>query len=209
MLKIGIVEDNPTLNKIYINFFLNDSNIDVLFTLEKINDIKRVIAIKGKPDILLLDIDLDGKSSVEDIPFLVNLYSSMKIIMISGSEDEQSIKESIKKGAVGYVVKSPNLKSIKDAIMSIAHGSGFFCPRASLSLCRSLQRQNQSKYDSLLTPREKDVVALVQFGHSYQEIADKMNVTKFSVNQHLKRIYAKFQVKSKGELISKLLSEGS
>lgn len=209
MLKIGIVEDNHTLNKIYINFFMNDPEIEVIFTIEKITDIKRVIAIKGKPDILLLDIDLDGKSTIDDIPFLVNLYTSMKIIMISGAEDEHSIKESIKKGAVGYVVKSANLKGVKDAIMHIAHGSGYFCPKASLSLCRSMQKQSHSKFESILTPREKDVVALVQFGHSYQEIADKLNVTKFSVNQHLKRIYAKFQVKSKGELISKLLSNPS
>lgn len=180
--------------------------MQVIYSVSTISDMNLAILKQGKPDILLLDIILNGVSSIEEIPFIHRQYPGLKIIMLTGSAEEANVMDAIKKGAAGYIVKSVNLNEIRDAIAGIHSDGGYLSGKAAGSLITAMQRRPEDKYKDLLTPREKEIVIHIQDGLTYKEIAERMFITTFAVNQHLKKIYVKMKVKSKGELISKLLS---
>ncbi|MFZ9662064.1 MAG: response regulator transcription factor [Chitinophagaceae bacterium] len=206
MIKIGLVEDNTALSVLYESYLNKSSDMEVIFSVQTISDMNLAILKQGKPDVLLLDIILNNISSIDEIPYINRQYPGVKIIMLTGSAEEGNVIDAIKKGAGGYIVKSVNLNEIRDAIAGINSDGGYLSGKAAGSLITAMHRRPEDKYKDLLTPREKEIVIHIQEGLTYKEIAERMFITTFAVNQHLKKIYVKMKVKSKGELISKLLN---
>ncbi|SEW54201.1 response regulator transcription factor [Chitinophaga arvensicola] len=206
MINIGIIEDNHFLLSNYREFLEDFQECRVLFACKSIEEFMALPVIYPDLQVILLDITLPGISGIEGIREVKQLYPDTSVIVLSGHEEQQFIVDAIKNGASGYIIKSSRLSDIYQSIMDTVQNGAALSPRAAHLLITHLNRDPMAHIKEKLTRREYELVALLKEGYSYKEMAARLFVTVFTVNQHLKKVYAKLNVSTKSELISKILS---
>ena len=209
MISVGIIEDNIFLLKSFRDYINSTEGLEVLFSYTSMEDMKdSTNSRKNKqPDIILLDIVLPGQSGIEGIPVLKTKFPDTKIIILTGHNDQELIMNSIKVGAVGYALKSAQLSTLVDIIRQVSKLGAYIDQTLVEKVFHSLQQKNNNSMLDALTFREKEIVSLVEKGQSYKQMSDKLFVTTYTINYHLKNIYKKLNIHSKSELLSRLMEE--
>jgi DNA-binding NarL/FixJ family response regulator len=203
IIKVGILEDSKTSLALYSSFLSSQIDIDIVFGFASLGELELHSEGLVAPDLILADIQMDGRSGIDALPYLIKRFPGVRILMLTGSEDENDVITSLKSGAVGYIIKSPDIQSLYEAIKTTMEKGSFISPRAAWNVVQELQKKPEDALHGVLSKREKEVLEYLKEGQSYKEIAANMFITVHAVNQHLKKIYKKLQVKSKGELLAK------
>ncbi|QTN34335.1 response regulator transcription factor [Akkermansiaceae bacterium] len=159
------------------------------------------------PDVVLMDINLPGKSGIECIRELKRRLPKLEVVMLTAYEEEDNIFRALKEGASGYILKSSNSKDIIEAIRDVFAGeSPFSGPIArKMAMFFREKREIEDERESL-SPRETEVLRLLAAGYIHKEVADEMGITLPTVRTYVKRICFKLHVRSKVEAIIKYLS---
>ncbi len=145
-----------------------------------------------KPDVVLMDIGLPKMSGIDCVKILKDISPEIEMIMLTVHADEDSIFESLRAGAVGYLVKNIFPSKLLNSIKEVKNGGS---PMSS-----SIARKVVSSFNSFrqpaanLTKRETEVLDLLCKGKSYKVIADELFISPDTVRYHLKNIYKKLQV---------------
>lgn len=157
------------------------------------------------PDVVLMDIGLPGKSGIECVRAIKELHPALQIVMQTVYSDDDKIFESLRAGAVGYILKkTPTVKvlqAISDAFAGGAPMSGEIARR----VLTYFQRPRQEDEISTLSSREVEVLESLVEGHSYKIIAEKLFVSVHTVRFHLHNIYEKLHVSSRAEAVAKMM----
>jgi len=208
IINVGLVEDNYFALSLYKEFFQNFKDIRLLFAASSIEEISKTYSMQAPhPDIVLLDISLKNERGTDYIPFLKQQYPEVKVVMLTASDSEEDLLESLRAGACGYVVKENNLFEVYTALKKVIDNGAFICSRAAERIVGTIQKRHDLSLTELLTKREMEMIEHIKQGSSYKEIAQRMFITTYTVNHHMKKIYKKLKVSSKSELISKLWSK--
>lgn len=161
-----------------------------------------------QPDVVLMDIGLPGKSGIECVRELKMQYPKVQFVMQTVYADDENIFQSLRAGAVGYLLKktptSKFLQAISDAYEGGAPMSGEIA-RKVLNYFQMPQKKKSTDYE--LSDREIDVLKALTEGHSYKSIADKLFVSVHTVRFHLHNIYEKLHVSSRAEAVAKVMKE--
>ena len=161
------------------------------------------------PDVMLMDIGLPGKSGIECARELKRMHPQIRIVMLTVYSDDDKIFESLRAGAVGYILKkSPILKilsAVSDAYDGGAPMSGEVARRV-LAFFHEPQLEDEM---SSLSAREKEVLESLVEGLSYKAISEKLYLSLHTVRFHIHNIYEKLHVRSRGEAMAKVLSHKS
>lgn len=152
-------------------------------------------------NIVLTDIGLPGRSGIEGIKMIKQSIKNCDVIMLTVFNDEDKIFKSLCAGASGYLLKNTSLLHIGEAVEVIANGGSYMSPAIARKVITYFNPKPKHKEE--LTPKEKQIVQALIDGLSYKMIADRLMITIDGVRYHIKNIYAKLEVNSKGEVISK------
>ena len=211
MITVGIIEDNIFLLKSFRDYINSAEELEVVFSCTSMEEAKELFSSKQnkQPDIILLDIVLPGQSGLDGIPVIKSKFPDTKIIILTGHNDQELIMNSIKIGAVGYALKSAQLSTLVDIIRQVSRLGAYIDQTLIEKVVLSLQQKNKNSFLDALTFREKEIVSLVEKGHSYKQMSDQLFVTTYTINYHLKNIYKKLNIHSKSELLSRLMEERS
>jgi DNA-binding NarL/FixJ family response regulator len=211
MISVGIIEDNIFLLKSFRDYINSAEELEVVFSCTSMEEAKELFSSKKnkQPDIILLDIVLPGQSGLDGIPIIKSKFPDTKIIILTGHNDQELIMNSIKIGAVGYALKSAQLSTLVDIIRQVSRLGAYIDQTLIEKVVLSLQQKNKNRFLDALTFREKEIVSLVEKGHSYKQMSDQLFVTTYTINYHLKNIYKKLNIHSKSELLSRLMEERS
>ncbi len=203
MIKIGIVEDNKDLRANYSEFLDMTGQYSVVWMYDGIEDLMSDDA--EAPQVILLDINLVGMSGVEGFPHIQKRYPLAQIIVLTAYDNEEFVRELLRKGAHGYVLKTSSMSEIQKAIEAVIEGGFSISPNAARHLVADFRHNPIEELKDKLTKREYELVQLLAEGLSYKEAADRLFVTTFTINQHLKHIYNKLGINSKAELMAKMI----
>lgn len=207
-INIGLIDDNYFALNLYKEFFQNFKDIRLVFAVSSMEDVAKIHSIQSfLPDIILLDISLKNERGTDYILFLKQKYPEVKVVMLTASDSEEDLLESLRAGACGYIVKENNLFEVYTALKMVVENGAFICSRAAERIIGTIQRRHDLSLTELLTKREMEMIEHIKSGSSYKEIAQRMFITTYTVNHHLKKIFKKLHVSSKSELISKLWSK--
>ncbi|MES2629798.1 MAG: response regulator transcription factor [Bacteroidota bacterium] len=157
------------------------------------------------PGVVLTDIGLPGISGIDCIQGIKRISESTEVIMLTVYDDSDRIFKSLCAGATGYILKATPLNEIKTSILTIASGHAYMSPSIARKVMTFFGPTKKEETANDLTNKELEIVRGLVDGLSYKLIADKLNISINTVRQHIRNIYKKLQVNSKGEVISKSL----
>jgi len=207
---IALVEDNTTLQKRFKNNFSLFSEIILDFVagsgesaLDKIEEIPE----NDRPEIILMDIELPGISGIETTALIKENYPEIEVVMITVFEDQDKILDSIKSGAVGYLLKDETPRYIVDSILDVKNGGAPMTRSVARKIFGSIQFADISN-DTVEAPekfgisdRELEIIKLFVASKTYTQIAEELFISPHTVKSHIKNIYKKLHVHSKTSLV--------
>jgi DNA-binding NarL/FixJ family response regulator len=159
------------------------------------------------PEIILLDIQLPGKSGIDGICDFKAVSPVSKIIMLTVFDDEEKIFNAICRGAIGYLLKSLPAEKIIAAIEDVLAGGAAMSPTIAARVLRMFSQYTQPKGEYGLTNRERGILQLLINGLSKKHLAGQLHISLHTVDTHLKNIYAKLHVHSQIDVIAKTFKE--
>lgn len=148
-----------------------------------------------QPDVLLMDINMPGKSGIELCGEVKQKYTSVFVLALSTFNQQSYIEKMMQNGASGYVLKNASQHELMDAIKTVAKGKTFLSDEAAAAL-----RKDDAAVP-VITRREKEVLELLADGLTNNEISEKLFVSATTVDSHRKSLVAKLKAKNTPELI--------
>jgi DNA-binding NarL/FixJ family response regulator len=153
-----------------------------------------------------MDIDLGSESGIEGVEKIGTTFPKAGIFMLTVFEDEEKIFQSIKAGALGYLLKKDSPDKIVQAIRNIYKGESVMNGQVARKLLNYFSKQKEPKtgFEAYhLTKREHEILLLLMDGLSYKEIAAKCFISIDTLNSHIRKVYTKLNVHSRSEIAAK------
>lgn len=157
-------------------------------------------------ELVLLDLGLPGCTGIEALVRFLKVLPRLRVIVISATEDPESVRAALDAGAVGYLPKTSNPKVIADALRLVFDG-GFYVPPQAMGTVTPY-RKGTTFTDLGITGRQADVLKLVAKGHSNSEIAHELKISENTVKQHAHAAYRALGVSSRTEAMVVLAKMG-
>jgi len=179
-------------------------------TVAEAADAERAVfeAIEHRPDVVLLDVTMPGKSGIEGIPALLQAASEAKVLMLSMQDDPRYVREAFEAGASGYVLKEAADTEVVDAVRAVAAGERYVHPTLGARLVQAESEERRRAEEDPLSDREREVLRLLALGHTNQEIAKLLYISVRTAETHRAHIMQKLGLASRAHLVSYALAEG-
>ncbi len=157
------------------------------------------------PDILLLDLQMPGIDGLEVLRELHHAAPDTRILVLTASENEQDLAQAMKVGASGVVLKTSGTELLMQAIRKVCEGEIWLDGRVTANVIRQLADSRESGARGSgepggLTPREREIAALVGQGYKYREIAEMLSISEQTVKNHLRNMFHKLGVSDRLQL---------
>ena len=203
-MRIAIFEDNQKFRESLEFTIVTTSDMELCGSFEDTTRLLQKIEVL-QPDVVLMDINIPGKNGIEAVKEIKDNFPKVNVCMQTVFEDDDKIFASLCNGASGYILKNTPPEKVLQAIREVADGGSFFTPSVAKKVLQNFQQQPQQGEFIQLTEREKEILKLLVDGLSYKMIADKVNLSFHTIHTHLRNIYEKLHVNSKGEAINKAM----
>lgn len=155
---------------------------------------------RHKPDIVLTDIRMPEMNGIEASRIIKQQFPKISVIALTMAAEPHIIYEMFEAGAKGYVFKNANLSEIELAIETVYSGDSYYCNRSSKALIKMIGTSKHNpfnkNYNSLLTPKEIEVIRLICLQLTNKEIASRMNVSTRTVEEYSHHIKEKIGAKN-------------
>ncbi len=161
------------------------------------------LSTRGDVDLAILEIAMPRMTGLQAAREMSRRAPGVRILMLSMYDNEQYFFEALKAGASGYVLKSVADRDLVEACRAATRGEPFLYAGAVTALIRDYlqrNRQNDRIPDSILTPREEEIVKLIAEGHSAKEIADTLVISAKTVDRHRANILQKLGMRDRLDL---------
>ena len=160
--------------------------------------------LKGhKPTVLILDLNMPGKPSLEAIPEMKEASPATSIVVLTMQKEPAFARQALQLGVLGYVLKEAAADELVQAVRRAAAGETYLQPALGAKLAAEPQATPTD-----LSERETDVLRLIALGHTNAEIAEKLFISVRTVETHRAHIQQKLGVSSRAELVRSALSRG-
>ena len=156
------------------------------------------------PDVILSDINMPVINGLDALEQLSKQQPYIKFVMLSMHEEREYIKNALKIGASGYLLKNIEQFELERAIITVYEGGKYFSPAITNILAESFNKPEATEsYD--ITPREKEVLEMVANGNSTKQIANQLGISIRTVESHRINMLKKMKVNNSAELIRKAI----
>lgn len=201
-IRLLIVDDHEVV-RLGLKTLLNDEP-DMIVVAEAGNSEQALIqAESARPDVVILDIQLPGRSGLEVCREIVERYPSIKVVMLTSHSTIGFAEEALRVGASGYVLKQVGNEELMRAIRAAHRGEIALDPRTSSQVVdqyRKLSREKEFNAFKDLSPREMDVLNLLVRGNSNKEIGAALNLSEITVRNYVSNILDKLGLRNRIEL---------
>lgn len=203
-MKIAIFEDNRKFRESLEFVIVTSNDMELCGSFEDTHRLlQRIEALV--PDVVLMDINIPEINGIEATKMIKEKFPNIQICIQTVFEEDDKVFASLCAGASGYILKNTPADKILQAIREVGEGGAFFTPSIAKKVLLNFQQQPEKPDYIQLTEREKDILSALVEGFSYKMIAEKLFLSVHTIHTHIKNIYEKLHVNSKGEAVAKAI----
>ncbi len=199
LLKVLIADDDALIRESLKLLLGLEEDIEIIGTAcngQEAFDICR----EKRPDIILMDIRMPIMDGVLGTKMIKSCFKDVKIIILTTFKDNEYIKEAIKNGAEGYILKNQSSDSIIDSLRAVHKGNIVFEKDVANTLTSMLEKEKREKQDVDLTEREWEVIKLISEGLSNKEISGKLYLSEGTVRNYVTILLEKLELRDRTQL---------
>ncbi len=160
-----------------------------------------------KPDVVVLDIAMPVTNGVEAARLIRQQFPECNILILSMHKDAPYVRETLRAGAKGYLLKDAIDKDLVTAVRAVARGEGFLSPAVSSTVLEDYQKHVTDPLDQM-TPRERQLLQMLAEGKTSKDIATELDISVYTVDAHRSRIMKKLKLRTIGELVRFAIQRG-
>jgi len=199
MIRTLIVDDHPLVRAGFRKIIEAEIDIGVAGECGNAAEVLRFIR-ERECDVVVLDIDLPGKSGLELLVDLRNLAPAAKVLVQSFHPEEKYARRMLKAGASGYITKEAAADELVKAIREVYHGGKYVSRKLAQILAFDLEKTGELPHERL-SDREFQLLRLIGSGKTVGEISEILSLSINTVNTYRKRLLEKMKMKSNAELM--------
>ena len=202
-IAVSIVEDDPGVRAILADWI---SRADGFRLASEFSNAESALAglPRDRPDVVLVDINLSGQSGITCVRQLKPVMPETQFVMVTVFEDGDHIFDALTAGASGYLLKRTPREELLAAIQQVHAGGS---PMNSYIARKVVQWFQKKPPEARIEPdglsaREREILRLLARGFAYKEMAEALGISIGTINTHIRRIYQKLHVRSRGEAVA-------
>jgi two-component system, NarL family, invasion response regulator UvrY len=206
-VKLAIVDDHNLFRKgliKLINLGDDENKYTVIFEAENGNDLKEKLSKKSLPDIILMDIDMPDMDGFEAVAWLQKYYPDINILVVSMFEDEESILRMLRLKVKGYLSKDIEVEDMHMALETIIQKGFYYSDFVSGIMADSIQKNLSAEIreDAFkdISEKEREFIKLACTELTYQQIADKMNLSPKTIEGYREALFQRYSFKNRVSL---------
>ncbi len=213
-IKILIVDDHPVFRDGVRQCLETRKDLRVVATVGGGEEMWKAIRTHGRPQLVLMDVELPGESGIELTKALHEKHPEVRVLMLTAFSDSERVFAALKAGAAGYLLKNVAPDEIRATVERAAAGEPMLSGEIAGRVLREFEREREEeRYREQLaglTPREEEILKLLATGESNREIGKRLFISEQTVKNHVASIFRKLQVndRTKAALLAVKLGLG-
>jgi DNA-binding NarL/FixJ family response regulator len=209
-IRVVVVDDHPIVREGICALLAVVGDVDVVG--EAANGSEAIDMTRAlQPDVVLMDIAMPIMGGLEATRRICREFPRIKVLILTQYDDKEYVLPVIEAGATGFVSKAAASSELIDGIRSVHRGDSYLSPPAAKLVVEGYRSKAGSRakdpYDQL-TDRERDILKLMAEGHTNQEIADILVISRKTVEGHKTNLMAKLDIHNRTELVKYALRKG-
>ncbi|MQP25434.1 response regulator [Flavobacterium sp. LMO8] len=202
MIKICIADSLPVVIQGLQSYFHNNNRMEIIASAKNLESLLTILDEK-RCNILLLDIELSGLSSIRDIKSLLKDFPETKIILFTSVTEQMYAPTAIKAGVSAYISKNSDLKELENAISKVSEGKIVFSETVKKSIEMLSKGKKSERLFKKLSTREIEVLRYLNDGKKNKEVAQILGLDEKTISTYKLRLLAKLNVTNLVDLLKK------
>ena len=203
-LRVALVEDDALTRESLVRIIAREPGLESVGAYGSAEDAEREVP-RVFPDVLLVDIELPGRSGVDCTAALKAAHPALHVLILTTYDNSELIFNALRAGANGYLLKRSRPAEIVRAIKEVASGGAPMSTHVARLVVAHFHRSPRSSNElESLTTREREVLEHLARGLLYKEVAAELGLSPSTINFHVEAIYRKLHVRTRTEAILKL-----
>ncbi|MEY9895314.1 DNA-binding NarL/FixJ family response regulator [Catenulispora sp. MAP5-51] len=202
-LRVLIVDDHPVVRAGLTGMLAAEPDLDVVAEAADGAEAVR-LALELAPDVVLMDLRMAGVDGVEATARLAAAAPAVKVLILTTYDTDADIVRAVEAGATGYLLKDTPRADLAEAVRLAARGETVLAPAVAAKLVNHMRTPAAQP----LTPREREVLALVARGLANAEIGRELFISEATVKTHLVRVFGKLGVDDRTAAVTKAMAQG-
>lgn len=198
-IRVVVADDHPLIRQGIVSTVSSESDLEVV---DQVADGHKAIESceKNQPHVLILDVGMPGPGPATVVRSVQQVASNTKVLVLTAYDDDTYIRQLLKAGVSGYLLKDEGVGNVVRALRSIHEGATWFSQSITEKFVR-WQYGQQAEVTADLTGREQQVLELIAEGFDNSEIADKLNLAEQTVRNYASSVYEKIGVNSRAQAV--------
>jgi len=199
LIRVMVVDDHSMVRRGLVAYLEEETDLELV---GEASDGEEAVQLcdQLRPDIILMDLIMPELGGADATRSIRKRCPQVQVIALTSFQDKELVQEALQAGAISYLLKNISGKDLVEAIRAAYAGRATLAPEAVEALVQPTAPRSTLGHD--LTPRERDVLALLVEGLTNMEIADQLGVSRSTVKVHVSNILSKLNVPSRGGAIS-------
>ncbi len=206
-IRVLLADDHPVVRRGLRSFLDLQDDVDVVGEAGDGDEALRMIA-ELAPDVVLLDIEMPGRSGLEVLRELAAAGNDTRVVVLTSFTGEDQVLPAVEAGAAGYLLKDVHPFDLRDAIRRVHAGEEVLAPSVAGQVMRGYRRSRQAGPLDRLTSRELDVLRLIAGGRSNRQIGRELGIAEKTVKTHVSNLLAKLGVEDRTQAAVLAVREG-
>lgn len=207
-ITLAIVDDHQVVIDGLVSMLNGSPETEIVFFTTSPQELLAYIKC-NMVDVVMVDIHMPEVNGIDLCNLILKARGDIKILVFSGFDDTHYVRQALRKGASGYILKNAARSAVIDAIRTVYNGQEYIDEVIRKQIIQeSVTGQKQSMYEIPLTKREKEILKLVAEEYSNQEIADKLFLSLRTVETHRSNLTKKLEAKNTASLVKEAIRRG-
>lgn len=202
IIRLVLADDHPIYRDGLARTLADVDDIEVVGVAKDGEDAAVVVA-REKPDVVLLDISMPKGGGIGALARILQMEAPPRVAMLTASEADEDLMQSIKLGALGYILKGVGAEELAELVRELAAGRSYVSPGLAGRLLVAMRRPQAAATPSSplndLSKREEDILKLVAQGKSNREVGEALDLQEKTVKHYMTSILQKLQVRNRVE----------